>query len=253
MLHLQRFPSTKLIARFAAGCALLVTTWTVALPPASAATPRSITLVPLVKCPTGDGVGRAPVVLPPTLAVAISPGAGSRLSFYGDDEGLLHIIGPRGWACQAGVGVDGDVIVNVFPRGEIKGQDVLPASAEAVSGSLEFNCHGCALDEACPLFPAAKRLDGTDDQGGCSPRPGREVVYRVSPTIVAFLDPPWVKGDGYPSGGPYPANGVMSYLSDEDSAHTYWETCTLPTADHGLCTVALNEFLSLYPLTPITS
>ncbi len=48
-----------------------------------------------------------------------------------------------------------------------------------------------------------------------------------------------------PSGGPYPANGVMTYYSGNENGG-WLDTCTLPNSEHALCTVALNAFVSFY-------
>jgi hypothetical protein len=79
--------------------------------------------------------------------------------------------------------------------------------------------------------------------------PAVEQVVRLGTHAVAFEDQPDVAGTGNPSGGPYPANGVVIY---NNSNATYpnagEETCTLPEAQHSICTEILNDFLGRYPL-----
>jgi hypothetical protein len=58
-------------------------------------------------------------------------------------------------------------------------------------------------------------------------------------TTAFFEDPIGVSGVGDPSGGPYPANGVVTYNGTSATE----ATCTLPESDHALCTVVLNDFL----------
>ena len=66
-----------------------------------------------------------------------------------------------------------------------------------------------------------------------------------------FEDPAGVAGDGMPSGGTNPANGVLLYLpswpgrSAPDSA-----TCTLPANQQDVCTAVLNDFVGLYGWGP---
>jgi hypothetical protein len=67
-------------------------------------------------------------------------------------------------------------------------------------------------------------------------------VVQLSAGVVAFTDPPGVSGDANPSGGRYPASGVMTYHPGNPDG-SWTETCTLPPADKSLCTVVLDYFL----------
>jgi hypothetical protein len=77
-------------------------------------------------------------------------------------------------------------------------------------------------------------------------KPAEEQSTQLSSTVVEFEDPPGVAGDGDPSGGPYPANGVMVYGPGSAMDGSWTETCTLPASEHAICTLSLNEFASLY-------
>jgi len=72
-----------------------------------------------------------------------------------------------------------------------------------------------------------------------------ESVEQLGGGVVGFEDPPGVAGDGNPSGGPYPANGVMTYYSGDQNG-SWMETCTLPSAEKALCTAVLDNFVSAY-------
>ena len=75
--------------------------------------------------------------------------------------------------------------------------------------------------------------------------PTGESTEPIESGVVGFLDPPGVAGDGAPSGGEYPANGVMTYQTANYT--TSWlDTCTLPTTGHAICTAALDNFVQLY-------
>jgi hypothetical protein len=91
---------------------------------------------------------------------------------------------------------------------------------------------------------------GAASYGQCSRRrPPAEVVTQLSATAAGFEDPPGVVGDGFPSGGSQPANGVVIHHGPVPApgAETgLAETCTLPEAQRGLCTAILNEFLHRY-------
>jgi hypothetical protein len=76
-------------------------------------------------------------------------------------------------------------------------------------------------------------------------RPGEESTEQISAGVIGFLDPPGVAGDGNPSGGPYPANGVMTYYSGDENG-SWVETCTLPYSEQPLCTAVLNNFVGAY-------
>jgi len=173
-----------------------------------------------------------------TLLVA-TPLAGS-LAAYTDRQGYLTVVGPRGWNCAASYGADGSGGVSVFPRG------ASATSIEAIAGSETSVCYGCTTGRACVFFPAAAKAYPVAYQSACPARkPRRESTDRLSATVIAFEDPPFVKGEGIPSGGQFPANGVMTYLPGSYDG-SYLETCTLPDNIHSTCTAILNDFVARY-------
>ena len=99
----------------------------------------------------------------------------------------------------------------------------------------------------CPLLPDPA---GAAVYGACPhARPAGESVTHPSSSTAAFGDPPGITGDGAPSWGPYPANGLIIHhppTANPGADTGYIETCTLPEADHALCTAALNDFLRRY-------
>ena len=77
--------------------------------------------------------------------------------------------------------------------------------------------------------------------------PAGEIVVRPRPSLAEFEDAPGVAGSGWPSGGPYPANGVVGMRgSPTGDALVYRSTCTLPAADRAICTESLNDVISRY-------
>ncbi len=168
-----------------------------------------------------------------------TPLSGS-LAAYTDRQGYMTIVGPRGWKCSAQYGADGSGGVRVFPPG--------PATSakEGVVGGETSACYGCTTGQACALFPAAERAFRSGYQEPCpAHRPAREAVTALGPTVVAFEDPPYVKGEGAMSGGAFPANGVMTYVPGSDYG-SYVETCTLPDNVHSTRTAILNDFVARY-------
>ena len=160
----------------------------------------------------------------------------------------MELIAPRGWDCSALVGADGSSTVKVFPPGEQAptGSAFSTQQQEAIVGSQTSACLGCRELQACPLFSDAAADYLNDYHMNCpQARPAEETIYQINSGIIGFEDPRDVTGDGNPSGGPYPANGVMTYYSGNENG-SWLDTCTLPNSEHALCTVALNAFVKFY-------
>ncbi|HTW10351.1 MAG TPA: DUF4850 domain-containing protein [Acidimicrobiales bacterium] len=206
--------------------------------------------VPRISCPTSLGASSPARALPHSQKVAVPTAAANRLAAYGDNQGEMFILGPRGWACQASVGADGSDAISVYPKGEFHPGSGWPKTAQAVTSEVIPACVGCILVQACPFFPSAERALQADfgKAMACPRRPARETVSRASATAVRFTDPPGVRGTGTPSGGPYPALGVVTYKpSTSKAAYGSWlETCTLPAGEQALCDGAIGEFLALW-------
>jgi hypothetical protein len=207
------------------------------------------TVVPLVTCQTTLGVSvSTPKALATSVTVSLPPGMGAQLAVYSDEEGYMMLLAPRGWSCGAGYGADLSGGVSVFPAGERPPSGKLPASSpfQEVNGSETSACYTCGLGQACPLFSSAAKTFKSYLGRDCpTTRPAAETVVSLRTGLVAFADPAGVSGDGVPSGGRYPANGVMTY-SPHSSDGSWMETCTMPPADKGLCTAILDYFVNAY-------
>jgi hypothetical protein len=214
----------------------------------AATTSVNVTL-PLVTCPTTYAVPRPTNGAAPTaLRLRVPAKLVGRLAVYSDAHGFMELVGPKDWQCSASYGADGSGGVRVFPHGEQgpTGLAFSPQQHEAIVGSESSACAGCQEIQACPLFPRAASDYRSDFGTGCpETRPPEESTEQVSTGVVGFEDPAFVAGDGNPSGGPYPASGVMTYYSS-DLSGSWLDTCTLSSSDHALCTVALNAFVRLY-------
>lgn len=207
---------------------------------AAATSPPSV--VPLVVCPTSLAITPARQPRLPGLARLAGPTPLlGRLAAYTDREGYMTVLAPRGWRCSADYGADGSGGLSVMPAGAATGSRV-----EAVVAGETSVCYSCTNGQACALFPAAA-LAYRSAYGSACPgrRPPRESVVRLSAKLVAFEDPAFVRGDGVSSGGPFPANGVMTYVAGKD-VPSYIETCTLPDGLHSICTAILNDFVARY-------
>ena len=209
--------------------------------------------LPLVTCPTTNaGSQSTPSPLPTTIALTVPKDLANQLAVYSDNAGMMQLIAPRGWECTASFGNDGTGGVDVYPAGGAIPGDTpfTPSPAEAVVGSETSGCVSCTYGQACPLFAAAAAAIQSQTGVSCAAYslPSGESMEQISPSVVGFEDLPNVAGDGIPSGGPYPANGVMTYYPTTESGHdgSWLDTCTLPYNQSQLCTVALNAFVQMY-------
>lgn len=219
-------------------------------PATSTGAKAATTSVPVVVCPTSFGVTPTSTGAPPPgpREIRLPAQVRDRVAVYADQADRMELLGPRGWRCSALYGADGSGGVAVYPPGQPV-PDAAPfrrSTAEAVVGSETAACVGCREVQACPLFAAAAG-DYQRDFGAPCPetRPTTESVQRLAPGVVGFEDPPGVAGDGNPSGGPDPANGVMTYHAASTDG-SWLDTCTLPSSDHVLCTAALALFVADY-------
>ncbi len=210
--------------------------------------------LPLVTCPTTYGFTQTsqPPPLPTSMVVNVPSKLASQLAVYADQGDGMKLVAPTGWSCLASYGADGGGGVDVYPSGEGDPNSSLSAgsSAEAVVGSQTSACLSCREGQACPLFAAAAADYQNDYQMGCpTSRPQNESVVPLSANVVSFMDPPGVAGTGRPSGGAYPANGVMTYLprtNPNSDNGSYLETCTLPASEQSVCTVILDRYVDWY-------
>lgn len=164
----------------------------------------------VVRCPTTQGVQQPLPKVPATVSVALSAAAAAPLAGY--SNGYLTALAPRGWRCRGQIGADGSGSLFVTPAGA--------SSPTQPAVTLEYaDTPGVSASEACSLFAAARK------QLPITPcpvrRPAREGVVVLSRTEVAFEDPPGVHGDGLPSGGSDPANGVMFFTPSSTTADGY--------------------------------
>ena len=205
-------------------------------------------VLPMVSCPTTYAASPAStVVLPSTASESVPKELVTQLAVYTDEGGFLRLLGPTGWNCSASYGADGSGGVSIYPAGN-SGPTSSPfeaSSDEAIRGTETSACFGCTVGQACPLFPAAAAENQSSGFGSCQTRPPQESVEPIESGVVGFEDPPYVAGDGNPSGGPYSANGVMTYQNTNYDG-SFVDTCTLPTADVPICTAALNNFVQSY-------
>jgi hypothetical protein len=219
--------------------------------PSTVTVPASTTNVdlPVTQCPTTFGTqpSGAPAT-PPSSEVSVPNTLVGQLAIYTNSQNTMTVVGPIGWNCGAAYGADGSDDVSMYPPGSSSptARSFTDSPVQAIVISNTGSCESCTEQQACPLFPAAATDYQTDFQMTCpTTRPSAETVLQIESGLVSFLDPAGVKGDGYPSGGLYPAEGEMTYRTD-DATGSWLETCTLVPAQQAVCEVAIKRFTQLY-------
>jgi hypothetical protein len=204
---------------------------------ATIASASSAQAVRVVRCPTTYPFTRHPAA-PRTIAVLGAPRSVRGLVAY--TNAFIYLIGPAGMSCAGVQAVDGGSIVLAWPHGHRR--PGLHARIDGLSISVEPACVGCKAAEVCPLLPRFAAGFGFPCRSSIPPG---EQIDVLRPSIVLFEDPPGVAGDGWPSGGPDPANGLVGVATNQEQT-VYRATCTLPAGEHSLCTVALNDAIGRY-------
>jgi hypothetical protein len=198
--------------------------------------------VAVVRCPTREGVVQPHPQIPSRISVEGRPDSVIGLVAYTNGEEFL--IGPKGMICAGAVGVDGTALILVWPKGLTEPRR---HSHEAgLSLFVDPACVGCQAEQACPFFTAFAKSVGFPCTDAI---PSGERVERVNADLVAYEDPAGVNGDGWPSGGPDPANGIVGLFGARFRGHpeeVVAATCTLRASDHELCTASLNDAATRY-------
>jgi hypothetical protein len=222
--------------------------------PTSTTAETEIVSLSVVSCRTTFAIATQPstVPLPSLVTVTVPRSAAQMLTVYVDTSDITALLGPKGWNCVATYGADGSGGIALYAPGEIVPSSssepgpLYPSSSEkAITGFETGGSPVQAAGQACPYFPMAAATTQTDLGHGCSAPPSAETVSQISSNVVGYEDPPGVKGGGNPSGGPYPAIGVVTYSATIQPG-TYVGNCTLPQRQHDVCTAVLNYFASLY-------
>ena len=139
--------------------------------------------LPVVACPTSYGEPPpANKNLPSAVTASVPADLTSQLNVYADEAGVMEVLAPSGWECTASFGADGSSQMSVTPAGEVLPEsNSLPAGSqlEAIVGTQNGGCQGCADYQACPFFTAAQ-----SDAGNCTSTapPSGEDVTQLGPT-----------------------------------------------------------------------
>jgi hypothetical protein len=205
--------------------------------------------LPLFSCDTTYGIaGTKAARLPNYVREMIPRGNSGKLAVFADAQGIMELVGPSQWGCDASIGADGTSTLFISPIGSTNHNGALASSStsEQISGSQTSACVSCGLGQACPLFAVAAQQYQTDYQQGCpSSAPASESITQLTANVVEFTDPPGVHGDGNPSGGAYAARGAMTFSSGQ-IVTSWMETCVLPANQQSLCSASVHDFVSVY-------
>jgi hypothetical protein len=162
------------------------------------------------------------------------------VTYYGN--GTRTLLGPKGWHCEAAVGVDGSSSMAITPPGQPAPSGSPAPDEQAVTASTGGVCVGCVASMACGLFPEAWNLFAQPDLSCPATLKLREQVTRPRPRSAVFEDPPGVAGTGEPSGGRYRAIGFLVFDpgtaaggSGQTTPSALKVTCTLTDAMAQIC------------------
>jgi hypothetical protein len=213
----------------------------VGLPTAASAKASAAVTVPVVRCPTSLGAARSPSSVPRTLRLRDVPSSTAGLVAYTNTSGFL--IGPPDLRCAGVVAADGNATIQLWPSGQARPGPHGPGAGLALS--VIPACVGCKAQATCHYFPTFRRDLGQVELN-CRPEPppGERLRY-LGKRLVAFLDPPFIKGAGWPSGAGLRSTGLVGIQPGANKV-VFTSSCTLPDAQHDVCVDSAAAARSLY-------
>jgi hypothetical protein len=207
------------------------------------------TNLPLSSCNTTYGIsGTKPAHLPNYVREMTPRGDIGKLKVFADAQGIMELVGPSQWGCDASIGADGTSTLLIGPvnSNNYSGKLTPSSTVEQISGSQTSACVSCGLGQACPLFAVAAQQYQSDFQQACpTSAPASESITQLTVNVVEFTDPPGVHGDASPSGGAYSSRGAMTFSSGQ-IVTSWMETCVLPSSQQSLCSASVHDFVSSY-------
>jgi hypothetical protein len=180
--------------------------------------------------------------------------AGDGLSYYSDETLRLQpVIAPRGWHCQVDLYGNGSVLLMASPRPLHSNTLSLlgRAGQEKISSPLvtfyfSSVCSSCVFVASCGAITASSKMKGFGPCPQAASSKQRKTVIRGSSptgqTTVLFVDPPHVKGIGWPSGGLHAASGAVVYQR-RPSPETSIATCAVSMSEQHLCQSITSSFV----------
>jgi hypothetical protein len=159
----------------------------------------------VVRCRTRFGVTPGESHMAHKVTIYNVPRSTGRLVAYTNTANYL--IGPPHLQCAGEVGSDGYSLLVLWPHGQHEPQQ--HSAGSGISLRVIPACVGCKAQLTCPYF-ALYRHDAHKIGLPCPSKPhAGETVRHLSDDLIAFSDPPFVAGAGYPSGRGTPALGLV--------------------------------------------
>jgi hypothetical protein len=202
--------------------------------------------LPTVKCKTVVGYRQPATALGATTQVAIPTSLSEGLAAYRDRAGTT-VVAPVGWACEAGIGVDGSEHVTAYPKGQTNPGEEAGETGDVVQLDIASACQGCQAEALCTLFPEAKPVSAYYEgiEGAeCPEKPLHEEVSYPSSSVALFGDPSGVKGSGVGSGGKDPSVGALTF---SEALGVHKVSCTMTAADREICGAIVAAALASAP------
>ena len=182
-------------------------------------------------------------------------GTGAQLVVFTDTTGVHDACRHReGWTCNGNYGADGSGGLVITPRRQAVPANVdvgwHPASGSPAQAIVGYRDR-CQQHAGCGARVCALQRSSCGDPAGPgqtapASNPHKRGSALPRSTDVAFEDPAGVSGTASHRVVRIPANGVVLYQPKPSESSAYLATCTLPSAQHDLCTAVLNHFVSLY-------
>ncbi len=184
------------------------------------------------RCPTDTALELTPVQVAQRLTVPLSADFEGKLTAYANRAGSV-LLGPRGWKCRAGMGIDGTQQIGLTPPDFEKAAWFAEAGDPVVMATIVPACAGCISSMICAFFPQEEVAQAYARYEVCPDVAEGERVSYTSRSTVTFVDPAGVKGTGVGSGGSLTSMGAVVYRGREQGSRQL--SCTLPGEIAHLC------------------
>jgi hypothetical protein len=211
------------------------------LPAAASAKAAPGVTVPVIRCPTSFGAAPGRISIRRTLRLDGVPASVAGLTAYTNTS--AYLIGPPHLRCAGVVGADGNATIEAWPAGQMRPGP--HGAGPGLSLSVIPACLGCKALATCHYFPTFRRyLRQIALNCRLEPPPGERLRY-LTKRLVAFVDPPFVQGAGWPSGAGLRATGLVG-IEPGASQVVFTSSCTLPAAQRAICVDSTAAERSLY-------
>lgn len=120
------------------------------------------------------------------------------------------------------------------------------SSGSGLSLSVISACVGCKASVTCPYFATFRRYAKRIGISCPTTPPSGEIAHSLNKDLVAFVDPSFVAGAGWPSGHGQRASGLIGIESGPAKA-VFTTSCTLPNTQRPVCADSAGAERRLFP------